>query len=108
MKSVLLSSLKVNLQHQSFLDYFVSTYFEGKFPLQLWNHFDTIGEPRTNNHLEGFNLKLKKAVIVAHPDIFKAISSLQDQECEACLNYYKALNGERIPARKKKEIKKDG
>ena len=85
MKSAFFSSLKVNLQHQSFLDYFVSTYFEGKFPLQLWNHFDTIGEPRTNNHLEGYNLKLKKAVFVAHPDIFKAISILQDQEVEAQL-----------------------
>ena len=53
-----------------------------------------------------FYLKLKKAVFVAHPDIFKAISILQDQEVEASLNYYKALNRERIPARIKKRNRK--
>ena len=90
------------------LDYFVNTYFECRFPIQIWNNLDTIGEPWTNNHLEDYNLKLKKCVIVAHPDILKAIHILQDQEVEASLNYYKALNGERISPLNKKEIEKDG
>ena len=53
-------------------------------------------------------MKLKKCVIVANPDIFKAIHILNDQEEEACLNYFKALIGGRIPARNEKEVKKDG
>ena len=65
-----------------FLDYFNNTYFEGKFPTQFWNHYDTIG-PRTNNHLEGYNLKIKKTVSVSHPDIFKAITILQNEEVTA-------------------------
>ena len=57
-------------------DYFVDNYFEGIFPMELWNHFLTTGEPRTNNHLEGYNLKLKNCVVSSHPDIFTAIKIL--------------------------------
>ncbi|CAF4167833.1 unnamed protein product [Rotaria sordida] len=34
-------------------DYVIKNYIEdGRFPLAMWNHFDTISErPRTNNHL---------------------------------------------------------
>ena len=38
-----------------FLKYFTNKYFEGRFPIVLWNHNDTIG-PRTNNHLKGDDL----------------------------------------------------
>ena len=90
-----------------FLDFFNNTYFEGKFPIQLWNHYDTI-RPRTNNHLEGYNLKIKKTVAVAHPDIFKAITILQNEEVIASINYHKEKLGDKIPLRRKKEIEKDG
>ena len=40
-----------------FMDYFVNTYFEGIFPVAVWNHFNTVG-PRTNNNIEGYHLKL--------------------------------------------------
>ena len=89
-----------------FLDYFTNTYFEGQFPVELWNHFKTVG-PRTNNHLEGYNSKLKKCVSVAHPNIYTAIQLLQSQEVSASLNFYRAANGERIPPRRKKDIEKD-
>ena len=45
-----------------FTDYFVDNYFEGRFPMEQWNHFLTTGEPGTNNHLEDYNLKQKKCV----------------------------------------------
>ncbi|CAF1110885.1 unnamed protein product [Brachionus calyciflorus] len=57
-----------------FLEYFVNTYFEGQFEMELWNHFDTEG-PRTNNDIEGYNLKLKNHVLRAHTDIYKSIES---------------------------------
>ncbi len=90
-----------------FLDYFTNTYFEGQFPVEFWNNFKTVG-PRTNNHLEGYNLKLKKSVSVAHPNIYTAIHLFLSQEVSASLNYYRAANGEWISPRKKKEIEKDG
>jgi hypothetical protein len=30
-------------------------------------------QPKTYNHLEGYNKKIKLAIIVAHPDIFTAV-----------------------------------
>ena len=62
-----------------FLDYFVTNYFEGRFPVKLWNHFDTKG-PRTNNNLESYNSKLKKCVGIAHPNIFKVIKHFKQEE----------------------------
>ena len=57
-----------------FLDYFVKTYFESNiFPVEFWNHFETDSSPRTNNNVEGFNLKLKEFVGAAHPNLQKAI-----------------------------------
>ncbi|CAF0720527.1 unnamed protein product [Brachionus calyciflorus] len=55
-----------------FLEYFVNTYFEGQFEMELWNHFDT-ESPRTNNDIKGYNLKLKNHFSRAHPDIYKSI-----------------------------------
>ncbi|CAF0957503.1 unnamed protein product [Didymodactylos carnosus] len=35
-------------------DYVITTYISGKFDIQFWNLYDTIGvRPRTNNHVEG-------------------------------------------------------
>ena len=48
--------------------------------MEFWNHFETDSSPRTNNNVEGFNLKLKKFVAAAHPNIQKAIEVFQVQE----------------------------
>ena len=42
---------------ESVHDYWINT-IEGSFPQKYWNHFLTLSN-RTNNHVEGFNLKLK-------------------------------------------------
>ena len=73
---------------EDYTDYFVDNYFEGRFRMELLNHFLTTGEPRTNNHLEGYNLKLKKCVVTAHPDIFTA-KILQEEEMTATIKYLK-------------------
>ncbi|CAF1572826.1 unnamed protein product, partial [Didymodactylos carnosus] len=34
-------------------DYVITTYISGKFDIQFWNLYDTIGvRPRTNNHVD--------------------------------------------------------
>ena len=38
-----------------FLDYFNNTFFEGKFPIQFWNHYDIIID-----HSKVIILRLKK------------------------------------------------
>ena len=55
-----------------FSKYIVDNYFEGNFPMKYWNHFLTVGN-RTNNHVEGYNLKLRKWIGAKAP---KAINLL--------------------------------
>ena len=45
---------------------------------------------------------------VAHPDIFKAFTILQNEEVTTSINYHKAKLGEKIPERRKKKIEKNG
>ena len=53
------------------INYFQSTWLNGSYSLDLWNHSTTIG-PRTNNHVEGFHLKFNFKA--PHPHIFKLIN----------------------------------
>jgi hypothetical protein len=70
-------AIRPNIQNtEKLMDYFVGTYFEGSFDLAMWNHFDTKDTPRTNNNLEGYNLKLNSHLCIAKPDIYKVIAKL--------------------------------
>jgi hypothetical protein len=42
----------------------------------MWNHYDNNGD-RTNNHLEGYNLMMKKFCRGANPNIDKAVDLLR-------------------------------
>ena len=44
-----------------FISYFESTWLVGSYPPSLWNVFET-KSARTNNHIEGWDSKLKKVV----------------------------------------------
>ncbi|CAF0787908.1 unnamed protein product [Brachionus calyciflorus] len=73
----------------------------------MWNHFDKEGYPRTNNYLEGYNNKLSNHLSVPHSDIYKAISKFQEEESDASLKYYRALNNEKASPRKKLNVIND-
>ena len=91
--SNIMSTQPENPKLDKFMQYFVNNYYEGPiFECQMWNHFDTIGYPRTNNNLEGYNNKLSNHLAIAHPDIFKAISKFKEEETDASLKYYRANN----------------
>jgi hypothetical protein len=92
---------------EKFMDYFVGTYFEGVFDLAMWNHFDTNDTPRTNNNLEGYNLKLNTHLSIAKPDIFKVVAKFKAEEVDSSLKYIRALNNEGPPPRKKLYILND-
>ncbi|CAF0745962.1 unnamed protein product [Brachionus calyciflorus] len=53
------------LRIEEFLDNFADNYFEGGFPKEMWNHFGNENLPRTNNNLEGYNVKLKKYIVIS-------------------------------------------
>ena len=60
-----------------FCEYLTVTWFDddAKFPIFLWNHFNN-RDPRTNNHIEGYNLKLK-VFLNSHPNIWIFIIKLR-------------------------------
>jgi hypothetical protein len=91
----------------SFLKYVVDTYFEGNYEVSMWNHFNTVDLPRTNNNLEGYNYKLNKHLSVVKPDIFSAIQKLKEEEVDASMKYYRAIHGEKAPPRNKLYIIND-
>ncbi len=62
-----------------FWQYFIKTFFEDSFPLSMWNQFDNENE-RTNNRVEGDNLKMKKFCGASNPNIDKAVRLLQQYE----------------------------
>ena len=67
------------------------------------NHFDPIG-PRTNNDVKGYNLKLKKHIAVAKPNILKSITTLKRETVDAEVKYHKGEIGEPRPPRRKLHI----
>jgi len=74
-----------------FVEYIIKNYFEGCFPKSIWFHFETVGN-KTNNHLEGYNKKLKKFVGAKAPNIFKAVKVFQEEEEDAALKYNRAFS----------------
>lgn len=93
-----------------FLDYFTKTYFEGTLSIDIWNHYDTVGTPKTNNNVEGYNKKLKNYVGAAHPNIYSCITTFKKEEVSACAKYKKALDGGSLkpPYRRKLDVDKEG
>ncbi|XP_068232264.1 uncharacterized protein [Palaemon carinicauda] len=80
---------------QEFLAYFESTYIgiergtrnnrrrvTGTFPLCFWNVYSRVVNslPRTNNNVEAFHNSLNKSVGNAHPNIWRLIDALKDEE----------------------------
>ena len=85
-------TLKENYpQLTKFVEYILDNYFEGSFPVSMWNHFLTVGN-RTNNHLEGYNKKLKNFFGAKSPNIFKSVYHFQLEEANAALRYFRATN----------------
>ena len=52
----------------------------------FWNHFDTEGMPQTNNNIEAYNLKLKKYLGNAHPNLYKSVGFFRELELESLIS----------------------
>jgi len=56
----------------------------------MWNHYDNDGD-HTNNHVEGYNIMMKKFCEAANPNIDKAVDLLRiTYEASACDKYLTA------------------
>ena len=51
----------------------------------MWNQYNQKG-PRTNNHVEGYNLRLNK-LLRAHPNIWKFIDELKEEDSRVDLRW---------------------
>jgi hypothetical protein len=94
-----------------FVQYFESTYLNQNctFPRQVWNHFDTVG-PRTNNHVEGYHLKLKLVLGgTAHQDVMAVLKFLKEDWNNAELVWFRSFppSSDPPPPRNKHNIWKD-
>lgn len=52
------------------------------FPIDTWNCFQSVldDEPKTNNACEGFHNAFASALGCAHPNLYKLIDKLKEQE----------------------------
>ena len=64
---------------EDFNDYLVVNWVDARFPLQMWNHHNTM-DPRTNNNLEGFHTRLNRNLPHNHPNIYRFIEVLRQIE----------------------------
>jgi hypothetical protein len=93
-------------QLMDYFHYFVDTWINGDFPIKLWNHFNTT-TPRTNNHLEGFNLKLLAESDSTNPSIFSSINHVKNIEFEVSKNYFCLSQGQSSKKRNSVDIARD-
>ena len=76
---------------QEFCDYFMDYWIENINTIHIWNHYDN-KDPKTNNHLEGFNYKINK-YFESKSHIWKFIEKIQDLEAEMTLKHTRLENG---------------
>ena len=62
------------------------------FPPNVWNHYETI-DPRTNNHVEGFNFKTNQYSFCNHPKIYQLIELFRQLETNISKKYIKRVKG---------------
>jgi hypothetical protein len=85
----------VNIQSNlnKFITYFYSQWLNNSsLPIDSWNHYYNNG-PRTNNHVEAFNLKLGNCIDSVHPNIYSLIETLKFLEGCCTFNYLQRKNG---------------
>ena len=64
---------------EDFNDYLVVNWVDARFPLQMWNHHNTMS-PWTNNNLEGFHNRLNRSLPHNNPNIYRFIEVLRKIE----------------------------
>lgn len=74
----------------------------GYFKPEMWNHFETTS-PRTNNHIEGFNNRMKHEVTHLHPSVGDYIEAIKRVEIEVAERFVELDNNLSSPRTASKE-----
>ena len=64
-----------------FVTYFEETWLMGNFGPRIWNiNSPDASSPKTNNHLEGWQNKLKWITKKAHPNVFELVEIFKQEQ----------------------------
>ncbi|XP_025192763.1 uncharacterized protein LOC112592834 [Melanaphis sacchari] len=93
------------------LDYFEDTWL-GKtvrkrrrgptFPLEMWNCYDAIDLPKTNNSVEGWNRGFNHLLGSCHPTLWKLIEGFKQEQTNTEMKIEQYIRGQN-PIKKKKK-----
>ena len=80
---------------EAFTDYVFDTWVcvNAIFSSSMWNHYDNLTDPRTNNHVEGFHLKLSKMFPDKKPNIWAFIEKIKKLESSYSLEFERGQTG---------------
>ena len=90
-----------------FNNYFTSNWIESStWTIGMWNQYDNT--LRTNNHVEGYNLRINKILVTPHPNIWKLIEFLQRENTTMTMTFERLeKNLLRTSSRNKMDIQFD-
>ena len=71
------------------------------FPKEIWSRYGVQG-PRTNNHVEGWNNRIKKAIKSAHPNFFVFVNEIKKEQKRIELKLLQLTTGGKVAAQKTK------
>jgi hypothetical protein len=73
---------------EQFTDYMNDNWIDSvSHPISMWNHYDNIEDPRTNNHVQGYHAKADKIIVNKKPNICYFIETIKNEETTYNLNY---------------------
>ena len=82
------------------VDYFTCTWVSGQFQVRQWNYYKVDG-PRTNNYVEGWHSRLKKAVVKPHPNVYELVEVIKREESITTMKVQQLLAGAFLAPRRR-------
>ena len=90
---------------ERFKDYVTTTWVDNltaRFPYEIWNQYDNIGGIRTTNNLESWHSKMKKELERPHPNVFRFIELLKEEQTRVENELRLLQAGGQVPAQRQK------
>nr|XP_021003896.2 uncharacterized protein LOC107456493 [Parasteatoda tepidariorum] len=90
------------------ISYFTDTWLEEEalFTVDIWNHFSTDDNIRTNNNVEGWHSKLQKSGMSPKPNVYIFVNKMKEIEEENIAERRMLLCGSENPPQQKAVYKK--
>ena len=72
--------------------YFENTWLNGSYPINIWNYYKVDG-PCTNNHVEGWHIKINHVAGKPHPNIFEVVELFKGEQATTEINLQQLTSG---------------